>query len=322
MWYAIDNDHKIDYYVFFTEKDAEYELKGNYRELLRVLGILDKVLIINKPTKFRKIIVPERCFKRMESYSDNFGKLLDTIIHNVIRSDDCKKTYPSNVYLSRGRLYPKDNLIEYGMEAMDNYFANNGYKILYPEQLSLQELICYLYHADICASESGSTAHNFLFAPADSKIVIIERQVWTNEFQCDFDVIKNFNTTYVDAYYALYPVYAAGGPYLLYYTPQLDAFAKSMCGGGYIKPEEKFLSEKYKKQSIEWFITSYQKQFGYSLRVGDWVTEFSSDFIETFEDTNQEFCCYLAKRSPIKSIIFNIIGNGNYLKIRKKLIGI
>ena len=92
--------------------------------------------------------------------------------------------------------------------------------------------------------------------------------------------------------------------------------------GGYIKPEEKFLSEKYKKQSIEWFITSYQKQFGYSLRVGDWVTEFSSDFIETFEDTNREFCYYLAKRSPIKSIIFNIIGNGNYLKIRKKMIGI
>ena len=59
LWYFLENDPSIDKYVFFLDENEEREIKGNYREFLELLKIWDKLEIINKPTAYREVIVPE-----------------------------------------------------------------------------------------------------------------------------------------------------------------------------------------------------------------------------------------------------------------------
>ena len=79
LWYVLENDATIDKYVFFLKENEQRELKGNYREFLRLLGILDKIEIIDQPTTYREVIVPEIAFRCMEFYSPGFLAIFDAI---------------------------------------------------------------------------------------------------------------------------------------------------------------------------------------------------------------------------------------------------
>ena len=59
LWYFLEDDPTIDKYVFFLDENEQREIKGNYREFLELLKIWDKLEIINKPTTYREVIVPE-----------------------------------------------------------------------------------------------------------------------------------------------------------------------------------------------------------------------------------------------------------------------
>ena len=94
---------------------------------------------------------------------------------------------------------------------MDDYFEKNGFQLLYPERLSLIELIVYLQNAEVIAAESGTVAHNFLFAQESKKCIIIEWQAVVNEIQANIDIIKNQNITYIDGQLTVYPVFDYSG---------------------------------------------------------------------------------------------------------------
>ena len=59
LWYFLENDRRVDKYVFFLDEHEEREIKGNYREFLELLKIWDRLEIINRPTTYREVIIPE-----------------------------------------------------------------------------------------------------------------------------------------------------------------------------------------------------------------------------------------------------------------------
>ena len=58
---------------------------------------------------------------------------------------------------------------------LDSLFRNNGFSVLYPEEVSLTKMIGYLQHARFIASESNSICFNGIFAGLESEYIIMER---------------------------------------------------------------------------------------------------------------------------------------------------
>ena len=58
--------------------------------------------------------------------------------------------------------------------------------------------------AKLCAAESGTLTHNFLFAQEGKEVVIVERQVTINDYQCNVDVARGLKPIYVDANHEIY----------------------------------------------------------------------------------------------------------------------
>ena len=322
LWYALENGNEYDEFVFFTRYGDDYKLKGNYKYFFELLHIDSKVRIINKPTQYKLIAVPESAYTRVNSYSTRYLDIFNIICKNVLQSNKKDMVFPEKIFLSRSLFYKdkKNNYQEYGLDMLDNFFEKNGYTILYPEQLPLNEMVNYLQHAKICASESGSCAHNFLFAPRNAKLEIIERQGYINEIQANLDVIIGCSVTYIDAYYTLFPVDAAGGPYLLFYTKWLELFRENR---NYLKPDDSFFSESAKEKAIKWFLKSYYRRYGRTIPVSDAIQLYFKVFAETMEETYTVFRQYVdplptSKRYILYRIFIGIFGRNALNKVRIK----
>ena len=87
LWYFLTNDLTIDKYVFFIEENSARQITGNYKQFLELIGVWGKVEIINVPTKYREVIVPERSFKMGQFWSDEFKRTYDAVAEVAVREE-------------------------------------------------------------------------------------------------------------------------------------------------------------------------------------------------------------------------------------------
>ena len=293
LWYFLkyDND-TIDKYVFILEQDSTREIYGNYKEFLTLIGIWDKVEIINTPTTYREVIVPEVSYYRTKFYSQEFIDIFKAVTDNAI--DDSDTNYPDKIYLSRSKL-SKAQKLELGLDCLDNYFIKNGYTVLFPEEFSLRKLILHIKHADICAAVSGSLPHNFLFADNDKKILILERNVINNEIQCEINIAKNLNVTYVDANIPIYSVIPSYGPFILGYSDMLEKYTLDF---SMQKPDDEFMTDKYKKSLFQKYMKAYKEKYHYQWHIDDWFMGDIPSLYEGYEYGLKYFKEYLCGQKP------------------------
>ena len=112
------------------------------------------MVIINQPVQYRSVIVPERAYGYRKYYTEQYRKIFEHVAQAALKQ---KAQYPvcDRVFFSRSH-FPKAQAYEAGLDMLDDYFARNGYEVIYPEQLSLAEMICRIRGAQWCASESAS----------------------------------------------------------------------------------------------------------------------------------------------------------------------
>lgn len=293
IWYCLKNDISVDEYVFFYNYNENHELKGNYNEFFELLGILDKIKIINKPTTYREVIVPELAYKRRKYYSQEYKDIFDTIVSNV---KDVDITPSEKIFLTRSQL---KNAIkkEPGIEMIDDFFYKNGYKIISPEKISLSQLILYIRNAKKCAAVSGTLPHNMLFGSDNQELIIVERNVLNNEIQADLNLIKNLDVTYIDANLAVYPINLGQGPFVLSYLGKLQVFAKD---NGYVPPNKKYYTDKYIKKSFKLYMKFYRRYYQYTWFEMDWMIEYTDYIYEAYKDSLNYFGDYLYGIKPFK----------------------
>ena len=291
LWYYLRNDTTIDKYVFFID-DGEYrEIGGNYKEFLQLLGVWDKVEIINKPTRYKEVIVPELSRKRTEYYSQEYKDTFETVAKNVIVNPSWQTK--DKIFLTRSNL-SKAKEYEFGMEMLDSFFANNGYAIIAPEKLSLSELVFYLRNAKICSSIVGSGAHNVLFAQDELKVILVEKQALNDDDQVDINRIKQFDAVNIDGI-SLYPVNFSG-PCLYVYEGLLKKYAED---NGMIAPDEKFYNGKYIKKCFQCYISRYLKDYGYHWYMMDWYCKYADYVYEEYSYGATYFDVYLSRKKPV-----------------------
>ncbi len=247
--YRCPNWDKI---VFTSPTPDIHSFHPNISEAFALLGISDKIKIIDKPARYAQVIEPIQCIKPREKVFAECTSVYDRIASAVQIPEDYG---PLKIYLSRAHL-PKAKLNEAGLEWFDNFFRRNGFSVIYPEQLSLAETIRAIRGAETVAAMSGTLPHNMLFAKEGATLWILEKYATSNNFQPSINIIKRLIVEAVDCNAMIWPVSAGLGPFIIYPNRIFRSFAKNHG----LKGAEAW-NEKKKKRAIQQFIRLYRRHY-------------------------------------------------------------
>ena len=293
LWYFLENDRRVDKYVFFLDEHEEREIKGNYREFLELLKIWDRLEIINRPTTYREVIVPELGIHMRTAYTPKPVKVFDAAADSVVPDPGWET--PEKIYFSRSQ-FQKGLPFESGYDTLDNFFAKNGYTILYPEKVPLSRMIHYIRNSKVVASLSGSLPHNMLFANQGQRVEIVERLVISDDNQTDVNRMRQLQVTYIDASIPIYPVDFVG-PLIMGYTDCLKRFAEDK---GYAPPDGQYLTEKHDRRCFVKYMKAYVDLYNCNWFMADWYAPFAESLYEGFRAGQAHFGAYLNRKKPYR----------------------
>lgn len=221
LWYILDKNIKNLKFVYIVrEKDSDC-IKGNYLELLELLGIKKENLIqINKVTQFKEIIVPEASLYPGKYFTDEYKKIFDKIIEN---SKIGKIEPKNNIYCSRSQL-SKARKKEIGEEKLEKIFKKNNFEIVYMEKMTVREQINVINNAKKIVAVSGTIPHNILFARNNPHVIILNKTYKLNLHQFLINQIVNAKVDFVDTYISPMPIQYGIGPFIMKVTENFKKF--------------------------------------------------------------------------------------------------
>lgn len=168
LWYFADHPDTPYKFVFLHAHTF-----GDYipYDLLEIAGLTkERMEIIEMPTQFDKIIVPQESIYIISNFRPGMGKFYD-YIRSCVTPGSFKK-----IYLSREKLQ-KNGIQDVVNEAyFSDFYRRRGYEIVYPEQLTMYEQISILAGAeDIVVTQGTLTTYAALFCQPGARIVCLCR---------------------------------------------------------------------------------------------------------------------------------------------------
>ena len=259
LWYLLDksiDDYKV---AFITP------ISDDCIELLNLFGVKkENILVLENPTKFKCVIVPEESF--------HFSKLLFNnqykIIMNKIK-ENVKASKYDRVYFSRDRLNRKKTLTEYPIELT---FKKNGYKVFYPEKLSVYEKISIMKGCKNFAGFGGSNIIHLLFMEDNSKLIYLVKED-VEIFLYEYFSLKNFNVYAISANNNFLSNCFTDGPFLLGGNDYLFNFFEE---NNFKYDKEKF---KYKPYELADYVFLWQNTYNKHINHKSNFKEISNDYI-------------------------------------------
>ena len=308
LWYFLQNDPEVDSYVFFIEENVDRKVTGNYVEFLELLGVWDKVEIINSPTKYDRVIIPEMGYYRRPVlgekwdawYSPLYLSVFRTVVQNTLKTsaEECNEHISKKVFLSRSRL-KKAKHREFYLDSLDEFFSANGYTVIYPEAMSLGEMILLLQNAEIVASTSGSLPHNVLFCKPGTEVVLAERLPINNEIQTDINEMMDLKVTYVDVCFSIYPTQLEG-PIIYGYTKCLDHFADD---SNMVKCN-KNREINHLRAIFAQYMRVYRRWYGLKWFSAEMFRPYYGALREAYEESEEVFYPFLNRDRPYRPLLF------------------
>lgn len=212
--------------VFTYEWIIEDKISSSWRHIIDLLGWENvNIVPLTKITKFKRIYIPSNSLQHSTKgrfYTSEFNQLVNSL-KNAALSHDMKPPKFEKVYLSRTRL--TSDHAEFGEKGIEKLFRKVGYKILYPEQLSFEEQVYYLHNAKEVAGTMGSISHNFMFCNSETKVYILRKSWYTNDFQYVINQVSNLDVTYIDVNLSVFlNSNSNDGPFFLYVNDNLKRF--------------------------------------------------------------------------------------------------
>ena len=269
FWYCLSQNENIDAYVIICEHPGQKYDNKPLNDFIRMAGLEEKVIFIDRPTRFKRVIVPEPSFTR-DWYSNQFWKTMDVIKQNALKEPLDFMETPEKIFLSRSH-FERAKSAEGGLELLDDYFEKNGFTIIYPEEISLAQMVRIMQNAKVCASESGSITFNALFANDDLNVIVIERIPLFANGNMLTNLAPAKRITYVDGCYILYPG-GVGGACMLGFTDEFERFTKD---NGYCSPSPSYLEADYKNKCLE----IYQKRYDKMNTYNQWLNWNKQDWL-------------------------------------------
>lgn len=236
LWFINENKKEFNsgklenyWFAFAGFGNGVAEFKGNYSEFFRLFGLnTSQIIIVEEPTQFPEIIVPDIAIYPGQYIHTVFKNIFDCVVGSAMKEAG-KKFLPTyqRIYFSRTHL--KDNK-EMGEEKIQDTLERCGYKILYPEELSLIEQIWYWRTADEIACINGSITHNCVFARPELRLNVFNKMSRIVGYQFTMDVVWGGMPVYISAYkepFKNYPISVSRGPFWIAITVDVKKFFKS-----------------------------------------------------------------------------------------------
>jgi hypothetical protein len=203
---------------------------------LELLGInVSNVSFITKDTLVKQVIVPDSCFfysgESLEipfstfiQYSDEYVELINKLKQQFTDNKDgaYEKIYYSYSRYKKNKGYKKT----FGEEKLEKFFKDQGYRIVHPQDYSLDEQLQMLANCKFFASTEGSVSHNSVFLNDGCQIIIIPRGPYFSGYQQSIDTIGSHDIYYIDAALSAFTSKAGpwSGPNYYYVSEELMSF--------------------------------------------------------------------------------------------------
>ena len=211
---------------------GEMEVSGNIVRFLEMLGIPeDHLLHITKPTRFRKVFLPEQGFKSCEWYSAEFLRMLDLIADKAERDTDLpvKWEKTKKIYFTR-RVFGKAVASEFGEEYYEQCFSHNGFTILAPEKLTFEDQLYLWNHASDIACINGTIPLNVMFSRNhDLRMTVLNKTSLMHENPYILLRMRHIQAEFIDVYKEPlkgYPKSLGEGPFLLWYSNAFNNYCR------------------------------------------------------------------------------------------------
>ena len=177
LWYIIENPDDQRRVVFL--KVNTWKVAPWLFELFALMGLQkDRIVILQKPMQFAKIVVPEQSSRIKYNYTDKFLLPFRTAVANVEPIDGAKK-----IFLTRGKDLNSQMYLA-NQNYFDEFYQARGYTPVAPEKLSMREQIAVITGADEIATFLGTLAHWSLFCRAGVKWTFLTRVDEFTSRQC------------------------------------------------------------------------------------------------------------------------------------------
>lgn len=312
---------EIDTVVFFSNDDTMESLMipgSNYYEIMRLLGIENKIRILHEPVMVEELFVPDISFEHDVFYSDEAAKTFRFIRENALKSQiRIRDEYPSKVFFTRSKIKNAIN-DEINISHMNQLFADNGYAVISPESLSIIEMVNLLDKATDIISLSGSTAHNFVFTPnaPTKRFAIIERHAWVNTFQITINRMLEINPAIVDAYYLPNFSTSQGFVFLYGFTDHLHHFAVDRNLTSIQFDKSKTL--KFRRHELSRYLLRYRRYYGNSEALEPWEIPTAQTIAEAVVETRARYPEWLVELRPL--LWYDYLTPRFYLRALKRLL--
>lgn len=216
LWYCRENDNlRIAYCGWGFDEGV---LHGSYGRFFELIGIDKSRLIdIRKPTRFKNVIIPEQCYLRNQYYTKVYMDMIN-LACSQIDSDRLMKA--DKIYFTRAAFIKHNGWHrEHGEKVIQDTFAANGFKILDPAELTLDEQIFYMRNCHTFACIGSSTGADTVFMKPETDRIYIKKSFYMDTDLSQLDqVTRARNVTVVDCWLRPYKSFRAehsSGPHLI-----------------------------------------------------------------------------------------------------------
>ncbi len=214
LWYYLQAEHPKCLKIAYL---GDEEPAGNFLQFFQLLGIdPEQLLRITRPTRFRKVYVPEFSCKSCVWYTQEYRSIFDAIA--AAACGQSAFDVPQKVYFSR-RSFGKALDSEFGEEHLLQWLTVNGYTAISPEKLSLVDQVTIWNRAEQIACLDGSIPLNLNFSCNPQLKLLVMHKTHLEHLNLDLSLLmRPCRVTLLDAYYEpykKYPTSIGAGPFLL-----------------------------------------------------------------------------------------------------------
>lgn len=161
------------------------------KEIFELLGISERIILVDKPISVETLYVPD-----MANVLD--GYISKEFFQSLSLNDVIPKGLKTDlIYLSRSKL---GSGIVSDESLFEDELKKYGYKVIYPEELSVKEQIEVISNCKILMGFVGSAFHTLvLCSHFPEKIVYLQRMKELNSNFKEIDHLLGLNALYIDA---------------------------------------------------------------------------------------------------------------------------
>jgi capsular polysaccharide biosynthesis protein len=240
LWFLLTNEAKLliesGVKLGYTSM-LDHEVPNYVEDLCSYLGIeLSQCIKITQPIQYATVYIPESSLyteKRISGsykvYTNEYKKTIQHIKEQIYDSYKCSniQTY-EKIYLTRTKF--ASNNRDSNEKEVESFFESLGYTIISPELYSLEEQIFMLGSAKEIAVTEGSIALTTQFCNKGTKLYLLLKCNWINDYQWCANEIAQLNTTYISVHQSDMnnKMEPWQGPFYLYVTPYLQQWGKKL----------------------------------------------------------------------------------------------